>query len=213
MSERKQEKGSRIVIIVLIAVVLLAGLGAGWYWGFYLPEQEAKEKARLEQLAREAEEAKAREEAKKRKDSYNRFIKSADEALGAKDWENARSSYVSASALFPNEDYPKEQLTIVNATIEELEAIEARKAAGVVEEISSPDGRSYIIISSSLDGDLAKDYAKKLTKQGFLVKLIGHKVHELDYMAVSIGDYATWDEATSSINILEGFPGAWVLKN
>jgi len=212
MSENANNSG-KVVGIIIVAIVVIAGLGAVWYWGFYKPEQEAKEQARLEQIAKEEAEQKRKEEAARKKARYDRLIVDADTAFNQENWESARSLYAEASSLYPNEQYPQNQLTLVNAKLDEIAELEARKAAGIVERVSSPTGRFYVIVSSSIDDDLAMDYASKLAKEGTSVKLIEHNANELPFHGVSVGDYDTWDQATSASQTISGYEnGAWVLK-
>ena len=210
----QSNQGNRIAIVVIIIVVVLAGAAGAWYWLMYKPEQEAKEKARLEQIAKAEAEKKRQEEAAQKKANYDKLIANADTEFGQGNWETAQSLYTDALALFPNESYPHDQLTLVNAELDEIAEREARIAAGIVETISSPTGRFYVIISSSIDDDLAMDYASKLAKEGNDVKIVEHVVNELSFFGVSLGDYDTWDQAvsasTSQGSSFDG--GAWVLK-
>lgn len=212
MSEYSNRSGKTGVVIIIIAIILLVSAGA-WYVFSFKPEQEAKEKARLEELARVEAEQKRQEQAAQRKARFDQLIVDADAAFAQENWEAARSLYSDASSLFSNEQYPKDQLSIVNGKLDEIAAREARKAAGVVETVSSPTGRYYLIVSSSIDDDLAMDYASKLAKEGNNVKLVAHNANELPFYGVSLGDYATWDEATAASPSFSGFgSGVWVLK-
>lgn len=203
----------KVIIIVAIVVVILGGILGGWYWGMYLPEQEAKEQARLEQEAAEAEAEKRRQQAAQRKARYDKLISDGDAAFDQEDWVTAQSSYFQASSLLKNEQYPKSQLAIVNAELDKIAELEARRAAGIVETISSETGRFYVIISSSIDSDLAMDYATKLSKEGNSVKVVEHEADGWQYFGVSLADYSTWDEAASAIQSFSSFGQAWVLKN
>ena len=204
--------GKVVLIIIVIIVVLAAGVSL-WYLLSYKPEQEAKEKARQEQLAQQAAEKKRQEEAAQRKVNFDRLIQDADAAYQQSDWSNAQSLYAEASSLLPNEQYPKDQLVLVNAELDKIAELEAKRAAGIIETVSSPTGRFYVIVSSSIDDDLAMDFARKLSEEGNNVKLVEHSANELPYYGVSLGDFDTWDEAvqaSSSLSINEN--GAWVLK-
>ena len=208
MSE-EPNRSSRTVGIIVILVLVLAGIVCAWYFIMYKPEQEAKEKARLEQIAKEEAEQKAKELAAQNKIKYDQLIIDADAEFGKENWEAARSLYTEASSLFPNEPYPINQLTIVNTKLEE----KARRAAGFVETIPSPTGRFYVIISSSIDDDLAMDYAKKLAKEGTGVKIIEHNYNELPFYGVSISDYDTWEHAEAALTSFSQYSNeAWVLK-
>ena len=211
MSEYSNKSGKTTGIIVIVVVVIAALVGA-WYFGSYKPEQEAKEQARLEQIAQAEAEKKRQEEAVQRKARYDQLIIDADAAFELEDWVTAQSQYTEASSLLPNEQYPKDQLVLVNTKLDEIADREARKAAGVVETVSSPTGRFYVIISSSIDDDLAMDYAKKLAQEGTSVKLVQHNYNELPFHGVSVGDYGSWAQAEAALSSFSNFGNPWVLK-
>lgn len=211
--EEYSNNSNKTIIIIAIVIVVLASAVGGWYLFSYKPAQEAEEQARLAQIAQQQAEQKRKEELAERKTRYDQLVADADAAFGQENWQSAQLLYNEASGLFPNEQYPKDQLAIVNARLDELAAIEARKAAGIVETLTSPTDRFYVIISSSIDSDLANDYASKLAKEGTSVKIIEHTVNKLPFFGVSVADYATWDEANNAISSYSSFgEGIWVLK-
>ncbi len=212
MDENSNGSGKTITVIVVIVVVL--GLFAGgWYWFMYKPEQIAKEKARQEQIAKEAARKKQEEEAARKKIKYDQLIETADQQYNQEEWESAKSTYTEASSLLPKQQYPQDQLELINQKLEEIAAKEPRRAAGVVETISTSTGRFYLVVSSSIDGDLAMDYGSKLAKSGENIKLI-EPYGKNRFYRVSIGDYDTNDQAVSaSSSISETYgEGVWVLR-
>lgn len=211
MSEHSNRSGKTTGIIVILVIVIAGSVGA-WYGLKYKPEQEAKEQARLEQIAKAEAEQKRKEQAAQNKVRYDKLIEDADAAFEQEDWETAFSMYTEASTLFPDEPYPKDQLILVNAKLDEIAAKEARIKAGVVETVTSPTGRFYVIISSSIDDDLAMDYAKKLAKEGTSVKLVQHNFNELPFHGVSVSDYDTWEKAENALASFSNYGNAWVLK-
>jgi len=210
-----ENSGLRFKVIgIILAIVLVLGVGGGlWYFLKYKPDQEAKEKARLEQIAKEEAEKKRQEVLVKNKAKYKELIDAADLAVAEENWEEAKVSYVEASSLFPSEQYPKDQLVLVNEKLDEIAEKEARRAAGIIETISSATGRFYVIVSSSIDDDLALDYAKKLSLEGNNVKIVQHNAEELPFYGVSLGDYASWDDALAASESFNGSENStWVLK-
>ncbi len=197
MSEQSNESGKTVGIIIIV-VFALAGLVGLWYWVMYKPQQETKEQVKLEQIAKEEAAKKAAELKALNKTKYDQLIKDADSEMEQENWQRAKSLYTEASSLFPNEQYPKDQLAIVNQKLGELAALEARRAAGVVESVATRTGRFYIIVSSSIDDDLAMDYANKLAQEGNAVKIIEHDTGKLVYYRVSVGDYASREKAESA---------------
>ncbi|MEP1032523.1 SPOR domain-containing protein [Ekhidna sp.] len=210
MNAHSNRSGKTIIIVVIIVLVLA---GSVWYLGIYKPEQEAKEKARLEQIAQAEAEQKRIEQAAQDKARYDQLIENADTEFAQENWDTARSLYQEASSLLPNQQYPKDQLALVNAKLDELAALEAKKAAGIVESVSTPTGRYYIIVSSSIDEDLAMDYAKKLAKEGNDVQIIEHDSGKNLYYRVALGDYATLEQAQGSLSSFSSYgSGVWILK-
>lgn len=212
MSEHSN-RNSKAAVVIVILVFVLAGLAGAWYWFMYKPEQEAKEKARLEQIANEEAEKKAAELAAQNKVKYDKLIENADVEFEQGNWGKAQSLYTEASSLFPGQQYPQDQLALVNAKLDEMVVLAAKRAAGIVETVSSPTGRFYIIVSSSIDDDLAMDYASKLAKEGNNVKIIEHDANKLFYYRVSVGDYDTREQAeTASASFSNYSSELWVLN-
>ncbi len=212
MNQQSNSSGKivRILIIVVVALVAIIGI---WYFGFYKPEQEALEKARLEQLAKAKAEQERKEKAAQDKARYDQLIADADAAFNQEDWQSAQSLYSDASRILPNEQYPKDQLAIVNGKLDEIAALEAKKAAGIVETVTSSTGRYYIIVSSSIDVDLATDYAKKLAKEGSDAQIIEHDNGKNLFYRVSLGNYSSLVEAQSALpSFSEYGSGVWILR-
>ncbi len=208
--DQESNRGGKVVIIVIISVLVLAAMAGGYYLLIYKPEQEAKEKARLEQLAREEAERKRKEVEAQNKIKYDALIVQADSVFNQEDWETAQALYSEASGLVPGEQYPKDQLALITAKLDE---IAARKAAGIVETISSPTGRYYVIVSSSVDGDLAMDYASKLAKEGVSVKVLKPPADSKVYHRVAVADYGSSEQAENAkVSFGTYGEGVWVLK-
>ncbi len=212
MSENTNGKSKTIGVIVIV-VVVIALLAGGYYFIIYKPAEEAKEKARLEAIAKKEAEKKRKEQAAQKKARYDKLIEDADAEVGQENWDIAFSLYSDAAGLFPNEQYAQDQLTMVQSKLDEIAALEERKAAGIVETVSSATDRYYIIISSSIDDDLAMDYANKLVQEGNYVKILEPLSTEKPFYRVSLGDYDTQAEAESASASFSSFgDGIWILK-
>ena len=74
-SNQGSNKTGVIVIVVVLVVVVFSGI---WYFAKYKPEQEAKEQARLEQIAQEEAEQKKKEQAARNKARFDQLIENAD---------------------------------------------------------------------------------------------------------------------------------------
>lgn len=198
------------MIAIIVLVVLALG---GWYFFMFKPAQEAKEKARLEQIVKEKAEQQRKELAIQRKAKCVKLIKDGDVAFEQENWEIAQPLYSEALSLFPNQQYPKDQLAFVNAKLDEMATLEANRAAGIIESVSTRTGRFYVIVSSSVDDDLALDYASDLSKEGNDVKIIEHDDGKHLFYRVSLGDYDTRDKAVKASASFSNYgKGIWVLK-
>jgi cytoskeletal protein RodZ len=212
MSENSSSSGKTAAVVIGMVVVIVAALGA-FYWFVYKPQQEAEEQARLEQIKQEEAERKRQEELAEKKSQYEDLIKQADAEFDQENWQAAQSLYSQASSLLPDQQYAKDRLATVNSKLQEIADKEARRQAGIIEQISTPTGRHHIIVSSSIDDDLAMDYAKKLAQEGYNVKIIEHNAEKNLYYRVSVGDFETREEAESQIPSFSSLEGElWVLR-
>ncbi len=86
--------------------------------------------------------------------------------------------------------------------------------AGEIATINSRTGRYYVVISSSIDSDLANDYAKKLTLQGVQCTILSPPIERKGYFKLSVADFESLEEANTKMEELKGTYGTeiWVLK-
>ena len=87
-------------------------------------------------------------------------------------------------------------------------------AVGTIETLSGRSGRYYVVIASSIDGDLIMDYAKKLSANGVSTKIIPpfgkSSFHRL---AVADGDtYATTQTTADGMKGGDYGDKLWVIK-
>ena len=196
--------------MLVVLVLVIAGSMIAWNVFIQKPKQEAQEKARLEQLAKEKA---AQEKAVQDKAKYESLIQSADSAFQQENWEAANAGYSEAVSLMPKETYPKTQLTLVKAKLDEMAARNANIQAGMIETVDSATGRYYVVVSSSVDGDLAQDYATKLAQGGTNAKIIGPDATNKLFHRVTVGNYPTFKEALTASESFRGEnKGVWVLK-
>ncbi|UII19207.1 SPOR domain-containing protein [Fulvivirga ligni] len=89
----------------------------------------------------------------------------------------------------------------------------AKPKIGAIETISSRTGRYYVVVASAIDGDLAMDHAKKLSKAGSDVAII-KPFGKSKFHRVAIGSTDSWAEAQNNANDLKGEygDGVWVIK-
>ncbi len=101
--------------------------------------------------------------------------------------------------------------TIVQAP--PVETKPATPSVGQIDTITSRTGRYYVIISTSIDDDLAHDYAKKLSKQGVNCTILGSSAKK-GYHQLSVADFGTLKEANDKAAELRDTYGknVWVMK-
>jgi hypothetical protein len=89
----------------------------------------------------------------------------------------------------------------------------AKPADGTIETLSNRTGRYYVVISSSVDGDLAMDRAKKLSAAGKSSKIIP-PFGKWKYYRLCIGDFDSFASAQSSADASKAEFGdaLWVMK-
>ncbi|MBL3655703.1 SPOR domain-containing protein [Fulvivirga sediminis] len=92
-------------------------------------------------------------------------------------------------------------------------AEDAKPKIGTIETISSRTGRYYVVIASALDGDLAMDHAKKLSKQGLNATII-EPFGKSKFHRIAIESKNDWTEAQNEANDLkaEYGDGVWVIR-
>ena len=89
-----------------------------------------------------------------------------------------------------------------------------KPAIGTIETLSGRSGRYYVVVASSIDGDLIMDYAKKLSAKGVSTKIIPpfgkSSFHRL---SIAEGDtYATTQEAADGLKGGDYGDKVWVVK-
>ncbi|MEO5603464.1 MAG: hypothetical protein ABIR06_21265 [Cyclobacteriaceae bacterium] len=89
----------------------------------------------------------------------------------------------------------------------------AAPAAGTIETLNDRTGRYYVVIASSIDGDLIMDYAKKLNSKGINAKIIPPygkiKFHRL---TIAEGETYVITQQTADGLKSEYTEGTWVMK-
>lgn len=99
-------------------------------------------------------------------------------------------------------------------TAEETVPAEPEKPEkGTIGSVNERTGRSYIIIGSFIDDDLARDHGNKLAAEGVSTKVIA-PYGNTKYYRLSVADYPTVSEAVSHLEAMKTTYGndIWVLK-
>ncbi len=89
----------------------------------------------------------------------------------------------------------------------------AKPAVGTIETLEQRTGHYFVIISSSIDGDLAMDKAKKLSAKGVSSKIIP-PFGKWKFYRLGIGDFDSFASAQSSADASKNEYGdaLWVMK-
>ncbi len=92
-------------------------------------------------------------------------------------------------------------------------AANAKPAEGTIETLADRTGKYYVVVSSSVDGDLAMDRAKKLSAEGKSCKIVP-PFGKWKYYRLCIGDFDSFASAQSSADASKADYGdaLWVLK-
>jgi len=92
-------------------------------------------------------------------------------------------------------------------------AANAKPAEGTIETLADRTGRYYVVVSSSVDGDLAMDRAKKLSASGKSTKIIP-PFGKWKYFRLCIADFDSFAGAQSNADASKAEYGdaLWVLK-
>lgn len=93
-----------------------------------------------------------------------------------------------------------------------IEEPEPVKQPGVY-DISEPTGNYHVIIASSIDVDLVRDYAVKLAKQGMVCNILAPRGNKM-FHRLSVAEYASLNDATIESERLKGTLGedVWVIR-
>lgn len=92
-------------------------------------------------------------------------------------------------------------------------AANAKPAEGAIETLSQRTGHYFVIIASSIDGDLVMDQAKKLSAKGIGSKIIP-PFGKWKFYRLGIGDFDSFANAQTSADAskAEYGNGLWVMK-
>ena len=92
-------------------------------------------------------------------------------------------------------------------------AANAKPAEGVIEVLSAPTKRYYVVITSAVDGDLLMDHAKRLSAKGVGSKIIP-PFGKAKFSRLSIGDYDTFAAAQTQADAVKADYGdaVWVIR-
>ncbi len=84
--------------------------------------------------------------------------------------------------------------------------------AGVY-DVSELTGNYHVIIASSIDVDLVRDYANKLVKQGMVCNILAPRGNKI-FHRLSVADFASLNDATIEAERLKGLLGddVWVIR-
>ena len=82
-----------------------------------------------------------------------------------------------------------------------------------IEAITAPTGRSYIVVGSFVDEDLARDFGNQLLEGGTGIRILGPTDQAPLLHRVAVADFDTFGEASAQIGEYTlTYGDAWVLK-
>jgi len=83
-----------------------------------------------------------------------------------------------------------------------------------IERISAPTGRTFVVVASFVDADLAMDYAQELEAQGIGSKILDPTSRAPLIHRVAVSDFETFTEGMENIDTYRAEYGenTWILK-
>ena len=158
-------------VLLVVALLVVAGGVSWWYFGNYRPNQVALEARReRERLAAEQEEQR----------------RAAEQAARERE-EAAKQAQPETPPALP---------------------------AGTIETLTSRSGKYYVIVASSIDGDLIMDYGKKLSAKGVTSHIIA-PYGKVQFHRLAVADGDTYANAQATADGMKGGDYGdklWVLK-
>jgi hypothetical protein len=96
----------------------------------------------------------------------------------------------------------------------EIQAKQTEKpATGVIDTLTERTKRYYVVLASSVDGDLIMDYAKKLSAKGVSTNILPPS-EKLKFTRLTMGDFDSYASAQSAADAAKADYGAnlWVIR-
>lgn len=144
---------------------------------------------------------------------FHRPEQAREQARIEKQRQNEEAKRLAAQRKAEEERRAREEAEAEAARLAEEEEA-SRNKVGTVETISSRTGRYYVVVASALDGDLAMDYANKISKeQGKDVQIIP-PFGKSKFHRIALADLDSWASAQNLANDMKGEygDGVWVIK-
>ena len=189
-----EESSGGFTKIVIIGLVLILAVAAGLLWMNSKDDGEKKVVAKKETKA------------PVKKAPAKKSPKTETEAT-----EKAAKNNAAAAAKTPAKKAPTNNTT--TSRPKASQAPVATATPGEIVSVSDRTQRSYVIVGSFIDEDLAMDYALKLSGEGNGVKIIQPYGKSKRYR-VSVADYSTYGDAASQLDSFKEEFGdqIWALK-
>ena len=115
------------------------------------------------------EELNAKLAAKKEADlqaKYDETITTADALLVDKEYDKAKAEYEQASGLKPKEDYPKNQINLINATVLKLEGLDKQYAKLMADAVKNKSVSKWEVAKSNYQAALELKPEEQAPKDG-----------------------------------------------
>ncbi|MGB3851269.1 MAG: SPOR domain-containing protein [Tunicatimonas sp.] len=98
-----------------------------------------------------------------------------------------------------------------------VEPVAERGATGsytTIETIATPTGRSYVIVGSFVDSDMARDLGEQLSERGVGIRILAPTSRAPLLHRVAVADYDTFSDAVAEVDAykIDYGESVWVLK-
>ncbi|WP_420579733.1 SPOR domain-containing protein [Reichenbachiella sp.] len=180
-----EESSGGFAKVIIIGVLIISIIGGAFY--YFSLDDGPKEVAKKEVPKKRVKKPAAKKPAPKAA------------AVGTESTEKAAEPKPKPAATKPATAKPKPKV--------------ATAAPGEIVRVTERSSRSYVIIGSFIDEDLAMDYATKLSGEGSGVKII-HPYGKSKRYRVSIADFSSYGDAASQLSGFKGQYGdeVWALQ-
>ena len=172
---QKKRKGVIVPIIIIVAILVIVGLGFLFKDQIFGPKQDVEDDPAIVEVDTTAQDTVQEPEPEPEPEIENPYLEKADELFNNKNIARAKLYYDSAMSVEPGEGYIKDQLQIVNDILSNPEGLTMKQ--GPNQKYGWVDKNDYVIIDYKYDeamefgtarGGKTLAAVKKCDKWGFI---------------------------------------------
>jgi len=201
-----EEKSASFMKVIIIGALVFVAIGFGLMWLYNQTIGDEKQIVKTEKTQK----ATPKKNTKKRATTPKKKVENKAADINSKPKNNVKTTPAKKTPPVKKKSTPKSSKPKPSTA---NKPVAQTAQPGQIVRVQNGAGRSYIIIGSFVDEDLAMDYAKELSEQGKGIKIINPFGKTKRYR-VSIADYDTYNSAASKLGSFKGEFGdqVWALK-